>query len=160
MPILCMPRNEDSKYRQGKYRPHNPQKYGGDPSNIVYRSSYELKFMQYCDLTESVNSWKSEEFFIPYRSPIDNKYHRYFPDFFVKYKDKDGNNRTLVVEIKPAKDLKMPETNPKRRTKSWAYSVKMWVVNQAKWESCREYCKDRGWEFKVFTERELGINVK
>ena len=158
--ILCMPRNEDSKYRQGKYRPHNPQKYGGDPSNIVYRSSYELKFMQYCDLTESVNSWKSEEFFIPYRSPIDNKYHRYFPDFFVKYKDKDGNNRTLVVEIKPAKDLKMPETNPKRRTKSWAYSVKMWVVNQAKWESCREYCKDRGWEFKVFTERELGINVK
>ena len=160
MPILCMPRNEDSKYRQGKYRPHNPQKYGGNPSNIVYRSSYELKFMQYCDLTESVNSWKSEEFFIPYRSPIDNKYHRYFPDFFVKYKDKDGNNRTLVVEIKPAKDLKMPETNPKRRTKSWAYSVKMWVVNQAKWEACREYCKDRGWEFKIFTERELGINVK
>ena len=107
-----------------------------------------------------MNSWKSEEFCISYRSPIDNKYHRYFPDFFVKYKDKDGNNRTLVVEIKPAKDLKMPETNPKRRTKSWAYSVKMWVVNQAKWEACREYCKDRGWEFKVFTERELGINVK
>ena len=53
----------------------------------------------------------------------------------------------------------MPETNPKRRTKSWAYSVKMWVVNQAKWEACREYCKDRGWEFKVFTERELGIDV-
>jgi hypothetical protein len=155
-----MPRKEDSKYRQGKYRPHNPQKYGGDPSNIVYRSSYELKFMQYCDLTESVNSWKSEEFCIAYRSPIDDKVHRYFPDFFVKYKDKDGNNRTLVVEIKPAKDLKMPETNPKRRTKSWAYSVKMWVVNQAKWEACREYCKDRGWEFKVFTERELGINVK
>ena len=158
--ILCMPRNEDSKYRQGKYRPHNPQKYGGNPYNIVYRSSYELKFMQYCDLTESVISYQSEEFCIPYRSPIDNKYHRYFPDFFVKYKDKDGNNRTLVVEIKPAKDLKMPETNPKRRTKSWAYSVKMWVVNQAKWEACREYCKDRGWEFKVFTERELGINVK
>jgi len=78
----------------------------------------------------------------------------------VKYKDKDGTIRNLVVEVKPAKDLKMPETNPKRRTKSWAYSVKMWVVNQAKWEACREYCKDRGWEFKVFTERELGINVK
>ena len=155
-----MPRNEDSKYRQGKYRPQNPQKYGGNPSNIVYRSSYELKFMQYCDLTESVNSWKSEEFCIAYRSPIDDKVHRYFPDFFVKYKDKDGTIRNLVVEVKPAKDLKMPETNPKKRTKSWAYSVKMWVVNQAKWEACREYCKDRGWEFKIFTERELGINVK
>jgi len=160
MPILCMPRNEDSKYRQGKYRPHNPQKYGGDPLNIVYRSSYELKFMQYCDLTESVNSWKSEEFFIPYRSPMDNRYHRYFPDFFVKYKDKDGNTRTLVVEIKPAKDLKMPETNPKRRTKSWAYSVKMWAINQAKWEAAKNWCADRKYEFKILTEKELGINVK
>ena len=90
-----MPRNEDSKYRQGKYRPHNPQKYGGNPSNIVYRSSYELKFMQYCDLTESVNSWKSEEFCVAYRSPIDDKVHRYFPDFFVKYKDKDGTIRSF-----------------------------------------------------------------
>lgn len=150
----------NKNYKQGKFKPNNPQKYGGDPTNIVYRSSYELKFMQYCDLTENVISYQSEEFCIAYRSPIDNKYHRYFPDFFVKYKDKDGTIRNLVVEVKPAKDLKMPETNPKRRTKSWAYSVKMWAINQAKWEACREYCKDRGWEFKVFTERELGINVK
>jgi hypothetical protein len=78
----------------------------------------------------------------------------------VKYKDKDGNNRTLVVEIKPQKDLKMPETNPKRRTKSWVYSVKMWVVNQAKWEAARNWCADRNYEFKIFTEKELGIPVK
>jgi hypothetical protein len=154
-----MPRNEDSKYRQGKYRPQNPEKYNGDPTNIVYRSSYELKFMQYCDLTESVNGWKSEEFWIPYRSPIDNKIHRYFPDFFVKYKDKNGNNRHLVVEIKPQKDLKMPETNPKRKTKSWAYAVKTWAVNQAKWEAAREYCADRNYEFRVLTEKELGIKL-
>ena len=154
-----MPRNEDNKYRQGKYRPQNPEKYNGDPTNIVYRSSYELKFMQYCDLTESVNTWKSEEFWIPYRSPIDNKVHRYFPDFFVKYKDKNGNNRHLVVEIKPQKDLKMPETNPKRKTKSWAYAVKTWAVNQAKWEAAREYCADRNYEFRVLTEKELGIRI-
>ena len=150
-----MPHPDDSKYRQGRFRPQNPKKYGGDPTNIVYRSSYELKFMQYCDLTESVNTWKSEEFWIPYRSPIDNKVHRYFPDFFVKYKDKDGNTRTLVVEIKPAKELKMPDTNPKRRTKSWAYSVKTWAVNQAKFSAAREYCADRGYEFQIFTERQL-----
>jgi len=155
-----MPRNEDSKYRQGKYRPQNPKKYGGDPTNIVYRSSYELKFMQYCDLTESVNSWKSEEFFIPYVSPIDNKVHRYFPDFFVKYKDKNGNNRTLVVEIKPKKDLKEPDTNPKRKTKSWAYQVKTWAVNQAKWKAAKEWCADRKWEFRILTESELGISTK
>lgn len=154
-----MPRNEDSKYRQGKYRPQNPEKYNGDPTNIVYRSSYELKFMQYCDLTESVNGWKSEEFWIPYRSPIDNKIHRYFPDFFVKYKDKNGNNRHLVVEIKPQKDLKMPEANPKRKTKSWAYAVKTWAVNQAKWEAAKEYCADRNYEFRVLTEKELGIKL-
>jgi hypothetical protein len=155
-----MPKSEDSKYRQGKFRPQNPQKYGGDPTNIVYRSSYELKFMQYCDLTESVNSWKSEEFFIPYLSPIDNKVHRYFPDFFVKYKDKNGNNRLLVVEIKPQKDLKMPEQNPKRRTKSWAYSVKNWAINQAKWNAAKEWCADRNYEFRIMTEKELGISVK
>ena len=155
-----MPHPEDSKYRQGRFRPQNPKKYGGDPTNIVYRSSYELKFMQYCDLTESVNTWKSEEFWIPYRSPIDNKVHRYFPDFFVKYKDKDGNTRTLVVEIKPAKELKMPDTNPKRRTISWAYSVKMWAINQAKWSAAKEYCDDRGWEFRIFTELELGIQIR
>jgi hypothetical protein len=150
-----MSRNEDSKYNQGKYRPHNPQKYGGDVSNIVYRSSYELKFMQYCDLTESVNSWKSEEFWIPYRSPLDGKTHRYFPDFFIKYKDKDGKTRNMVVEIKPAKDLKEPQTNPARRTKSWAYSVKMWAINQAKWTAAKEWCADRKYEFKILTEKEL-----
>jgi hypothetical protein len=155
-----MPHSDDSKYRQGRFRPQNPKKYGGDPTNIVYRSSYELKFMQYCDLTESVNTWKSEEFWIPYRSPIDNKVHRYFPDFFVKYKDKDGNTRTLVVEIKPAKELKMPDTNPKRRTKSWAYSVKMWAINQAKWSAAKEWCADHNYEFRIFTEKELGIQTR
>lgn len=155
-----MPRKEDSKYRQGKFKPKYPQKYNGDPTNIVYRSSYELKFMNYCDLTESINQWKSEEFFIPYKSPIDGKVHRYFPDFFVKYKDKNNIERTLVVEIKPEKDLKMPPTNPSKRTKSWAYSVKMWVTNQAKWESAKEWCKDRNYEFKIFTEKDLGIQRK
>lgn len=149
--------NGDSKYNQGKYRPRNPQKYGGDVSNIVYRSSYELKFMQYCDLTESVNSWKSEEFWIPYRSPLDGKTHRYFPDFFLKYRDKDGKMRNLVVEVKPAKDLKEPQTNPSRRTKSWAYSVKMWAINQAKFEAAKEWCADHNYEFRIFTEKELGI---
>jgi hypothetical protein len=111
--------------------------------------------MQYCDLTESVNSWKSEEFWIPYRSPLDGKTHRYFPDFFLKYKDKDGKTRNMVVEVKPAKDLKEPQTNPTRRTKSWAYSVKMWAINQAKWAAAKEWCADHNYEFKIMTEKEL-----
>jgi hypothetical protein len=77
----------------------------------------------------------------------------------LKYKDKDANIRIVVVEIKPAKDLKEPPTNPPKRTKSWAYSVKTWAVNQAKWKACREYCSDRNWEFRIFTEKDLGIQI-
>jgi hypothetical protein len=150
-----MPHPDDKSYKQGKFRPKNPQKYKGDPTQIFYRSSYELKFMDYCDLTENVIEYQSEEFFIPYRSPIDNKYHRYFPDFFVKYKDKNGIIRTVVIEIKPAKELKEPDANPKRKTKSWLYSVKTWAVNQAKWKYAKEWCDDRKYEFRILTEKDL-----
>ena len=141
----------------GKYFPRHPKKYKGNPTNIVYRSSWEKKFMNWCDLTESVSEWQSEEFFIPYRSPIDGRVHRYFPDFFVKYRDANGKRRTMVVEVKPKKETKMPITNPKRRTKSWAYSVRTYAVNQAKWKAAKEFCKDNNYEIKIMTEHELGI---
>ena len=80
---------------KGKYYPRYPKKYKGDPRNIIYRSLWERKFMNYCDLTETISEWQSEEFWIPYRSPIDNRIHRYFPDFFVKYIDKQGKKRTI-----------------------------------------------------------------
>ena len=142
---------------KGRYKPENPKKYKGDSGNIVYRSLWERKFMRYCDLNENVNQWQSEEFFIPYRSPIEGKMHRYFPDFFVKYKDANGRQRCVVIEVKPAKEVKMPEKNPKRRTKAWAYSVQTWVVNQAKWDAAKEYCADRNYEFRIMTEKELGV---
>ena len=113
--------------------------------------------MNYCDLNESINEWQSEEFFIPYRSPIDNRVHRYFPDFLIKYKDSKKRLRTMVVDVKPKKETKMPPTNPKKRTKSWAYSVRNWAINQAKWKAAKEYCKDRNYEFKIMTEDDLGI---
>lgn len=146
---------EDSGYRQGKFRPKNPQKYKGDPLSIIYRSSYEYKLLEFCDLNESVLEYKSEEFFIPYRSPIDGKIHRYFPDVYMKYKDTNGNIKKIIIEVKPNKDLIEPEKNPKRKTKSWAYSVKTWAVNQAKFSAAREYCADRGYEFQIFTEKQL-----
>ena len=141
----------------GKYYPRYPKKYKGDPTNIVYRSLWERKFMNYCDLTESVSEWQSEEFWIPYRSPIDNRTHRYFPDFYIKYKDSSGKRRSVVIEVKPKSQTKMPPQNPKKRTKSWAYSVRTYAVNQAKWKAAREFCRDRNIEFKIMTEHELGI---
>ena len=141
----------------GKNYPTYPKKYKGDPTNIVYRSLWERKFMNYCDLTENVSEWQSEEFWIPYRSPIDNRVHRYFPDFYIKYKDSSGKRRSVVIEVKPKSQTKMPPQNPKKRTKSWAYSVRTYAVNQAKWKAAREFCKDRNIEFKIMTEHELGI---
>ena len=142
---------------KGKFRPKHVKKYKGDPTQIVYRSLWEKKFMQYCDLTESISQWQSEEFWIPYKSPLDNKIHRYFPDFFIKYRDALGKMRNVVIEVKPAKQLKMPKKNPKKRTKSWAYEVQTYVVNQAKWKAAESYCADRKYEFRIMTEKELGI---
>ncbi len=142
---------------KGRYLPSYPKKYNGDSKNIIYRSLWERKFMNYCDLNEAVKEWQSEEFWIPYISPVDKRIHRYYPDFFIKYIDKTGKLRTMVVEIKPKKQVAKPNMNPKRKTKAWQQSLITWAVNQAKWKAAREFCADRKFEFKIMTEDELGI---
>ena len=92
------------RYKQGKYIPTRPGKYKGNYLNINYRSSWELKFMHWCDRTTSVTEWGSEEIIIPYVSPIDGKRHRYYPDFYVKVKGKK-----YIVEVKPLKQTKQPK---------------------------------------------------
>ena len=141
---------------KGKYKPSYPKKYKGDPTNIVYRSLWERKFMVYCDNNPNVLEWQSEEFCIPYRSPIDNKVHRYFPDFFIKYKDVSGKTRSSLIEIKPMRQC-VPPPKPKRQTKKYLNEAFEYAKNQAKWKAAEDYCADRMWEFKVMTEKELGI---
>jgi len=143
---------------KGRYRPSNERKYIGNPNNIIYRSLWERKFMQYCDLNENIIEWASEEISIPYVSPIDRKRHRYYPDFYIKYKDKDGKIKKSLIEIKPKKQTVEPQQ--KRRTKSYMSEAKTWVVNQAKWNAAEEFCKDNMWEFKILTEDDLGIRYK
>jgi len=141
---------------KSRYKPDNPKKYKGDYNNIICRSSWERKFCRWCDLTESVLEWGSEEFWIPYKSPVDNRTHRYFPDFIIKVKDNSGVVKTMVIEVKPQKQT----TEPKKRsrvTKSYLYECKTFAVNQAKWKAASEFCKDRLIEFKIITEKELGI---
>lgn len=141
-------------YYKGKYKPHNPKKYLGDSTNIVYRSSWEKKFMIYCDTNPQILEWGSEEFFIPYRSPLDRRIHRYFPDFFIKYKDKDGNIQKSVIEIKPYNQC-IPPTQPKRKTKAYMNKVKTFVINEAKWTAAKEFCENQGLKFQILTEKEL-----
>ena len=141
---------------KGKYYPSFPRKYKGDPTNIIYRSLWERKFMVYCDKNQNILEWASEEIAIPYRSPIDNRVHRYFPDFYMKVKEMNGKIKRYVIEVKPAKQTK-PPAKPKRQTKGYIREAYEYAKNQAKWKMAREFCADRQWEFKVVTEKELGI---
>lgn len=120
----------------------------GDYKNIVYRSSWECKVMNWFDKNPDVISWASEEIIVPYKSPVDGRWHRYFPDFLVKIKNRENTIRTIMIEVKPEKQSKPPEIKTKV-TKKYLQEVVTWGVNQAKWRAANEYCLDRKWEFMV-----------
>lgn len=144
------------KTYKGRFSPKNPEKYKGDPTNIIYRSLWERKVMVYLDENPNVIEWNSEEIIIPYISPVDNRPHRYFPDFWVRARSKDGSSKTMLLEVKPKAQTKEPKKKSKV-TKKYITEVMTWGVNQAKWKYAQEYCLDRGWEFKILTEDELNI---
>jgi len=140
----------------GLFKPRNPSKYIGDYKNIVYRSSWECKVMDWLDRNPDVIAWGSEELTVPYKSPVDGRFHRYFPDFLIKLKTRDNKLKTLMIEVKPKKQTQ-PPAQQKRKTKQYINEVTTWGVNQAKWKAANEYCMDRGWEFKILTEDHLGL---
>lgn len=150
-----MPR--ESKYHQGKFHPQNPNKYIGDPNNIIYRSGWELKFMRWCDRSSKVISYGSEEFYIPYYDPTTNKIRRYFPDFIIKVKENTGIIKTYIIEIKPKSQTVPPVKTPKKRNKTLINEALTYEKNVAKWKAAKEFCDDRMIEFKIITENELGI---
>ena len=141
--------------KKSLFKPTKPRKYKGDVSNIICRSSWESKFCGYCDLNENIIQWGSEEFFIPYRAP-DGKVRRYFPDFLIKVKESNGKIKTYVIEVKPLKQTKPPKKR-KKVTPSYLYECKTYAVNEAKWKFAHDWCENRGIEFKIITERELGV---
>ena len=141
---------------KGYFRPKFPEKYKGDCTNIIYRSSWERRCMVYFDQNPNVLEWQSEEFFIPYKSPIDGRFHRYFPDFKIKVKTKSGLIETVLIEVKPYNQTRQPEVQ-KRITKKYLNEVRTYGINIGKWKAAENYCKDRGWKFQILTEHELGI---
>ena len=141
---------------KGRYQPNNPLKYKGNFRNIIYRSLWELKFMKYCDSNQNILEWGSEEYIIPYRSPLDNKIHRYFPDFYIKVNEKSGGIKKYLIEIKPKRQCTKPKVQ-KTKSRGYLYEVYEYARNQAKWKAAKSFCADRLWEFKVLTEDELGI---
>ena len=139
----------------GKFLPSNITKYRGDVRKIVYRSLWERRFMVYCDNTSAILEWGSEEVIIPYTSPLDGRMHRYFPDFYIKVRQRDKTIKKMIIEVKPKIQCGPPKT-PKRRTKRYINEVRTWGVNEAKWKAAIEWCVDRGMEFKILTEDHVG----
>lgn len=141
-------------YKQGFFKPRNPSKYIGDPTNIVYRSGWEKRVMEWADTNSSILKWGSEEIIIPYISPVDNRRHRYFVDFYVEALGANGETKVMLLEVKPAAQTQAPKTQ-KRRSKRYITEVVTYGVNQAKWKAAEEYCKSKGWEFKLVTESDI-----
>jgi hypothetical protein len=140
---------------KGWFKPKNPGKYKGDPSNIVYRSTWEVRVMKWLDEHPQVIWWGSEELPIPYISPVDKKKHKYFPDFIAKMKLKDGKVMTYIIEVKPLAQTKMP--TQKKKTRKYIQEMATYAVNQEKWRAADIFCQEHGWKFLVVTEKELGI---
>ena len=133
-----------SKYAQGKFQLLNPQKYVGNKSP-TYRSSWEYVFMQFCDNNPNIIQWASEAVRINYRNPLTGKNTIYVPDFLITYQDAGGAQRAEVVEIKPKKETTL-EGAKNVRDQAAA------ILNFAKWEAARAWCKAHGLTFRVVTE--------
>ena len=143
------------KRYKGKYKVKNPQKYIGDSTNVIYRSLMELNFMKWCERSEKVLKWNSEEVVIPYISPMDKKRHRYFPDFLIQ-----TNKGWTLIEVKPLVQTKPPkkiliEKVTLKKKRRYVKAVKTWLVNEAKWNAAKKVCEVNGWKFALMTEKQL-----
>src|SRR5690554_585542 len=141
------------RYRQGKYKIRNREKYLGDPDKVEYRSSWELKCMKQFDYSSKILAWSSEEVIIPYLSPKDGKYHRYFMDFLIITEDKSSPNgkKITLIEVKPKAQTVPPKSQGKKKSRYLQEAV-TWEVNQAKWKYAKAYCEKKGWSFLIMTE--------
>lgn len=113
--------------------------------------------MKYCDSNPNIIEWFSEEIHIPYISPVDDRMHRYFPDFWIMVRDKENQIKEYMIEVKPFKECKKPVRSPSDKTgRRFLNEARTYGVNQAKWKAARQFCEQSGIEFKILTEKELG----
>lgn len=138
---------------KSKYKPINPQKYIGNLNQIICRSNWERKVCKFLDINENVVSWSSEELSIPYYSPIDKKWHKYFPDFVCSIKNKNNKTQNYVIEVKPKKQTLEPKIS--KNKKKYLNEMKTFTINTCKWKAANDFCEKNGWKFKILTEKEI-----
>lgn len=152
--------NKPGKFHQGYYKLQNVHKYLGNPVEVVYRSSWEYKFMLYCDLNPGVLKWGSEVFKIPYTDRMGHP-HNYIPDFYLETRNNENPDlmNRFLVEVKPEKEIRepvLPVGNiSEKKLKSLEYEIGVWQKNKYKWTYTIEWCKARDMKFWLVTEEHL-----
>ena len=148
-------RYKNASYKQGIYKPVNESKYIGR-KKPEYRSSWELKFFTWCDKNSNILEWSSESVIVPYKSPVDNRYHRYYVDNAIALQEGDRIIKYLV-EIKPYKQTIPPVQSKRKKKSTLLYENRTYAVNQSKWASARLFAEKKGMKFIILTENELNI---
>jgi hypothetical protein len=140
------------KFKQGWFIPKHPEKYAGKLDKIRYMSSWELKTHHFLDNNPNILKWSSEEVVIPYLKPTDNRVHRYFPDYWVQFRNKNGQVLQEIWEVKPLSQTKRPRS---RKPKTRLYEDAQWVVNMAKWAAATKFCNKYKMKFRILTEKDI-----
>lgn len=157
MSIKKVKPSKNSGFVQGYYQPENQSKYVGQ-SPVIFRSSWERKFMIWCDRNEKVIYWSSEPVEIKYFWRLDGREHKYNPDFFIRVLQEDGKTKDILIEIKPEDQLKKPLPPKKNSTKSlnsYKYMVEQYTKNLDKYIAAKSYCSNRNWNFQILTEKTI-----
>ena len=150
---MSLPLKPDKRFKQGKYRPHNQEKFIGEVA--IFRSGLELSFFRFCDNNPNVIKWGSENVVVPYIDPCLKKQRKYHIDNYVEIKE--GNViKKYLVEIKPFKQTQEPKVTKKRKKAHLLYEQSQWMTNSlGKWPAAREFAKKHGMEFIIITEKDL-----
>jgi hypothetical protein len=146
------------KYVQGTYTPRNPEKYIG--SHVpYYRSSWELRLFRFFDVNEHVLQWASEPFAITYFDPTAQRNRRYFPDFLVIYNNKEGKLIREIIEVKPFVQTQPPKMSARRKLDKYMLEASTYIRNVKKWEAARAVASQRGYTFRIITEKQLNNSL-
>jgi len=147
-------RKRTRTFRQGTFSCKHPEKYQGT-FPILYRSSWEAKIMAILDHNPNILSWGSESVVIPYQNPLTGRVSRYFVDFNMTMRDKEGNLKKFLIEIKPHSQTIPPSQT--KNTKSLQRRQAEYIKNQAKWQAATTFANTKGSQFVVLTEKHLGF---
>ena len=130
---------------KGTFKITKPEKYNGDPNKVIFRSLWERNAFRWCEASDKVVRWNSEDVVIPYICETDKKPHRYHIDLCIEWAD----GTTVLVEIKPASQTTLEMAGKSMGKK------KQVVINMAKWEAARAYAKQHKIRFRVVSEEQL-----